>query len=136
MNLKTLRIQQFLFDLVTPQIPDFLDAQRLSVELLRDVIISKLTSKADGKYYFESLNSPDVQTYLTEENQDGLKINPNHLYDFAQTIEVVAFQPQPAFDFLTHVLGPWLCAERSDPQTDFFLVDVQFLHDLRQMQRI
>lgn len=86
MNLKTLRIQQFLFDLVTPQIPEFLDAQRLSVELLRDVIISKLTSKADGKYYFESLNSPDVQTYLTEENQDGLKINPNHLYDFAQTI--------------------------------------------------
>ena len=53
MNLKTLRIQQFLFDLVTPQAQDYQNAQRLSVELLRDVIITKLTSraKADGKYY-------------------------------------------------------------------------------------
>lgn len=91
MNLKTLRIQQFLFDLVTPQAQDYQNAQRLSVELLRDVIITKLTSraKADGKYYFESLGAPELVTYLTcsgaGSNTDS-KINPNHLYDFAQTI--------------------------------------------------
>lgn len=91
MNLKTLRIQQFLFDLVTPQAQDYQNAQRLSVELLRDVIITKLTSrtKADSKYYFESLGAPELVTYLTcsgaGSNTDS-KINPNHLYDFAQTI--------------------------------------------------
>lgn len=91
MNLKTLRIQQFLFDLVTPQAQDYQNAQRLSVELLRDVIITKLTSraKADGMYYFESLGAPELVTYLTcsgaGSNTDS-KINPNHLYDFAQTI--------------------------------------------------
>ena len=95
MNLKTLRIQQFLFDLVTPQTPDFLDAQRLSVELLRDVIITKLTSRAGDKYYFENLNAPELVTYLTgsasasctsASSGSGSEINPNHLYDFAQTI--------------------------------------------------
>ena len=90
MNLKTLRIQQFLFDLVTPQTSDFQDAQRLSVELLRDVIITKLTSRTDGKYYFESLKSPELVTYLTgstsASSSSASEINPNHLYDFAQTI--------------------------------------------------
>ena len=90
MNLKTLRIQQFLFDLVTPQTPDFLDAQRLSVALLRDVIITKLTSRAGDKYYFENLNAPELVTYLTgsasASSTSDLEINPNHLYDFAQTI--------------------------------------------------
>ncbi len=95
MNLKTLRIQQFLFDLVTPQTPDFLDAQRLSVELLRDVIITKLTSRAGDKYYFENLDAPELVTYLTGSTSasctsassgSGSEINPNHLYDFAQTI--------------------------------------------------
>lgn len=85
MNLKTLRIQQFLFDLVTPQTPDFQNVQRLSVELLRDVIISKLTSKIGGKYYFEELDSPEVVTYLIDSTSDT-KINVNHLYDFAQTV--------------------------------------------------
>lgn len=92
MNLKTLRIQQFLFDLVTPDAAAFQKAERLSVELLRDVIISKLTSregsgtgagKTGGKYYFESLGAPEVTTYLTTPDK---KINANHLYDFAQTI--------------------------------------------------
>ena len=90
MNLKTLRIQQFLFDLVTPQAAAFQKAQRLSVELLRDVIITKLTSRTGGKYYFESLDAPELVTYLTgstsTSSNTGSKINPNHLYDFAQTI--------------------------------------------------
>ena len=90
MNLKTLRIQQFLFDLVTPQTAAFQKAQRLSVELLRDVIITKLTSRTGGKYYFESLDAPELVTYLTgstsTSSNTGSKINPNHLYDFAQTI--------------------------------------------------
>ncbi len=95
MNLKTLRIQQFLFDLVTPEAAAFQKAQRLSVELLRDVIITKLTSRdtsgtgVGGKYYFESLGAPEVVTYLTETGSgtiSGPKINANHLYDFAQTI--------------------------------------------------
>ena len=86
MNLKTLRIQQFLFDLVTPQTPDFQNVQRLSVELLRDVIISKLTSKVGGKYYFESLDNPDVTNYLTNKSDQGFEINPVRLYDFAQKI--------------------------------------------------
>lgn len=85
MNLKTLRIQQFLFDLVTPEADTFQNTQRLSVELLRDLIITKLTSRAGGKYYFESLGAPEVKAYLTD-NSSSSKINANHLYDFAQTI--------------------------------------------------
>ena len=85
MNLKTLRIQQFLFDLVTPQngTAKFSRMEKLSVELLRDIIITKLTSKnAGGKYYFETLETPEINTYL----KDGDSINANHLYDFSQTI--------------------------------------------------
>ena len=86
MNLKTLRIQQFLFDLVTPKAASNQNIDKLSVELLRDRIISKLTEKnASGKYYFETLGSPEVITYLTSEKSDS-KINANHLYDFAQTV--------------------------------------------------
>lgn len=81
MNLKTLRIQQFLFDLVA-----LTDSEKLSVELLRDVIISKLTEKnSDGKYYFETLGAPEVEVYLTSQASDS-KINANHLYDFSETI--------------------------------------------------
>ncbi len=86
MNLKTLRIQQFLFDLVTPKVAANQNIDKLSVELLRDDIISKLTSKTpDKKYYFETLGSSEVITYLTSETSDS-KINANHLYDFAQTV--------------------------------------------------
>lgn len=85
MNLKTLRIQQFLFDLVKPENPAFQNVQKLSVELLRDAIITKLTSKVAGKYYFESLGSPELSVYLTGGSSES-KINPNHLYDFAQNI--------------------------------------------------
>ena len=81
MNLKTLRIQQFLFDLVA-----LTDSEKLSVELLRDVIISKLTEKnSDGKYYFETLGAQEVEVYLTSQASDS-KINANHLYDFSETI--------------------------------------------------
>ena len=83
MNLKTLRIQQFLFDLVTPE---NCETEKLSVELLRDIIITKLTSKTtDKNYYFRSLGDPQVTTYLTDKSSPE-KINANHLYDFAQTI--------------------------------------------------
>jgi len=86
MNLKTLRIQQFLFDLISSENTSRQDSQKLSVELLRDIIIAKLTEKAsDGKYYFEGLGSEAVKTYLTDSG-DSSKINPNHLYDFSQNI--------------------------------------------------
>ena len=87
MNLKTLRIQQFLFDLVSPQAAlQSGEIDILSVELLRDLLITKLTEKSDdGKYYFESLSSPEVTAYLTSQESTS-KINANHLYDFAQTI--------------------------------------------------
>ena len=91
MNLKTLRIQQFLFDLVKPDSgalinDNALHIEKLSVELLRDVLISKLTSKTDdGKYYFETLGPADVKSYLTDKDACGVsKINPIRLYDFAQ----------------------------------------------------
>ena len=83
MNLKTLRIQQFLFDLVTPETPEAQKIEKLSVELLRDVIIRKLTEKDDsGKYYFQTLNAPDVEAYISADSS----INANHLYDFSETI--------------------------------------------------
>ena len=86
MNLKTLRIQQFLFDLVTPEKKIGQEFDLLSVELLRDLIITKLTSKSpDGTYYFQTLNSPEVTSYLLSNNATS-KINANHLYDFAQTV--------------------------------------------------
>ena len=85
MNLKTMRIQQFLFDLVTPKAAGYQNLDILSVELLRDIIITKLTTKSEnGSYYFETLGSPEVTAYLTNEASTS-KINANHLYDFAQT---------------------------------------------------
>ncbi len=87
MNLKTLRIQQFLFELVSPKAN--LQSGKtdiLSVELLRDLLITKLTEKSDdGKYYFEGLATPEITSYLTSQDSAS-KINANHLYDFAQTI--------------------------------------------------
>ena len=88
MNLKTLRIQQFLFDLVTPPAAatQYHEIDRLSVELLRDLIITKLTSKTSaGKYYFQTLGAPEVEAYLNGSALDS-EINANHLYDFAQTV--------------------------------------------------
>ena len=88
MNLKTLRIQQFLFDLVTPKAAaaQYREIDRLSVELLRDLIITKLTSKTSaGKYYFQTLGAPEVEAYLNGSALDS-EINANHLYDFAQTV--------------------------------------------------
>lgn len=70
MNLKTLRIQQFLFDLINPQDTQGAgrESEKLSVELLRDLIITKLT----GKY------SREIDDYISKD--------ANHLYDFAQTL--------------------------------------------------
>ena len=86
MNLKTLRIQKFLFDLVIPHSAMHSgEIDILSVELLRDLLITKLTEKKGGKYYFETLGSAEVITYLTSETSAS-KINANHLYDFTQTV--------------------------------------------------
>ena len=87
MNLKTVRLEQFLFDILKP---DF-SIEKLSSELLRDIIISKLTSKDDnGKYYFEILgeycNAPEIIKYLTDTTAPNTKVNTIHLYDFSQEI--------------------------------------------------
>ena len=91
MNLKTVRLQQFLFDILKPDFP----TEKLSSELLRDIIISKLTSKVDNeKYYFENLgascNAPEIIKYLTDaiSTDVGTKteINKVRLYDFSQEI--------------------------------------------------
>ncbi len=86
MNLKTLRIQKFLFDLVIPRSAMHSgEIDILSVELLRDLLITKLTEKKGGKYYFETLGAPDVTAYLTCK-ASASKINANHLFDFSETI--------------------------------------------------
>lgn len=86
LNLKTQRIQQFLFDLVTPQSLFEQQPEKLSVEMLRDIIITKLTSKTAGEeFYFETLNSDQISNYLFGDSKTR-SINANHLYDFAQTI--------------------------------------------------
>ena len=96
MNLKTLRIQQFLFDIISGN----QESEKLSVELLRDLLISKLTAKtAEGKFYFETLGSKEVDAYLKKSEAAGTEgaapatvedpadfINTQHLYDFSQTI--------------------------------------------------
>ncbi len=89
MNLKTVRLEQFLFDILKPGF----SIEKLSSELLRDIIISKLTSKDDnGKYYFEILSeyckAPEIIKYLTDTTapNTNIKVNTIHLYDFSQEI--------------------------------------------------
>lgn len=88
MNLKSSRLQPFLFHSLFPK-KELLQkigidsVQTLSVEHLRDVMISKLTElQSDGKYYFETLNSDEVKNYLFCEG----KINSIQLYDFAKNV--------------------------------------------------
>ncbi|MBR1639894.1 MAG: exodeoxyribonuclease V subunit gamma [Treponema sp.] len=65
MSLKTMRLQNFLFEIA--ETPAVSNAEKLSVELLRDVIISNLSS--------QKLEDEDVNRYIT---------NKVKLYDFAQ----------------------------------------------------
>ena len=86
MNLKTMRLQSFLFEISTP--PHLVNQavteekiERVCVELLRDVIISKLMEQsADGSFYFEKLGDPNVINYIKSQEE----INKIKLYDFAQ----------------------------------------------------
>lgn len=88
MNLEALRLQPFLFNLLLPEKKILFEKynihsiEKLSVELLRDVIIQKLTDKLDeNTFYFEALNAPQVTEYIKKS-----EINPVCLYDFAQEI--------------------------------------------------
>ena len=88
MNLEALRLQPFLFNLLLPEKEILFEKynihsiEKLSVELLRDVIIQKLTDKLDeNTFYFEALNAPQVTEYIKKS-----EINPVCLYDFAQEI--------------------------------------------------
>ncbi|MCR4630124.1 MAG: exodeoxyribonuclease V subunit gamma [Treponema sp.] len=84
LNLKTMRLQSFLFDISRPpQYNSPEKIERVCVELVRDVIISKLIEKnPDGSYYFEVLDEPKVASYI----KNGNKINNIKLYDFAQQL--------------------------------------------------
>ncbi|MCQ2562087.1 MAG: exodeoxyribonuclease V subunit gamma, partial [Alphaproteobacteria bacterium] len=76
MNLNCDRLDSFLFKTLKDG-----DEQRLTVNILRDFLILKLSSKiSENIFYFQTLDSPEVETYLQVENG----INQNHLYDFAQ----------------------------------------------------
>lgn len=72
LNLKTTRLDEFLFDLYK----DCGD-KMLSSQLVRDVLIKKLSDSA----YINSLGSKEVYDYLFDKNEK--KINSVHLYDFA-----------------------------------------------------
>lgn len=72
LNLKTTRLDEFLFDLYK----DCGD-KMLSSQLVRDVLIKKLSDSA----YINSLGSKEVYDYLFVKNEK--KINSVHLYDFA-----------------------------------------------------
>lgn len=72
LNLKTTRLDEFLFDLYK----DSGDKMLFSL-LVRDVLIKKLSDAS----YINSLGSKEVFDYLFDKNEK--KINSVHLYDFA-----------------------------------------------------
>ena len=72
LNLKTTRLDEFLFDLYK----DCGD-KMLSSQLVRDVLIKKISDAS----YINSLGSKEVYDYLFVKNEK--KINSVHLYDFA-----------------------------------------------------
>ena len=85
MNLKTSRLEQFLFDQLTKGIEGDVYYERLTEEFLRDYLIQKLISKVDDQLFYKTLNSPEVSAYLEKTDADGkVEINEIHLYDFAQ----------------------------------------------------
>ncbi len=72
LNLKTTRLDEFLFDLYKDS-----DDKMLSSQLVRDLLIKKLSDAS----YINSLRTPEVCDYLFDKNEK--KINSVHLYDFA-----------------------------------------------------
>ena len=57
-------------------------------------------------------------------------------HDFAQTIEVVAFQAQAVLNFLTHILCPWLGAESTNAKLDHVFRNAHFLHRFGQIKGV
>lgn len=76
LNLKTARLEEFLFDLLKNS-GDSACVKMLSSQLVRDLLIKKLSDVA----YINSLGSKEVFDYLFDKNEK--KINSVHLYDFA-----------------------------------------------------
>lgn len=72
LNLKTTRLDEFLFDLYKDS-----GDKMLSSQLVRDVLIKKLSDAS----YINSLGTPEVYDYLFDKNEKN--INSIHLYDFA-----------------------------------------------------
>ncbi len=121
MNLEALRLQPFLFELLLPGKEILFEKysihsiEKLSVELLRDVIIQKLTDKLDDNtFYFESLNAPQVTDYIKKS-----EINPVCLYDFAQEIATLFLDYE---DTRSNSLQPLLesCAWQKKLYDDIF----------------
>lgn len=75
LNLKTTRLEEFLFDLLKNS-GDSACVKMLSSQLVRDLLIKKLSDVA----YINSLGSKEVFDYLFDKNEK--KINSVHLYDF------------------------------------------------------
>ena len=74
LNLKTLRLEEFLFNLL----PHSASTKMLTQDLLRDCLIKKLSEKN----YIKSLGSKEVSDYLFDSVTEQ-KINSIRLYDFA-----------------------------------------------------
>ena len=72
LNLKTTRLDEFLFDLYKDS-----GDKMLSSQLVRDVLIKKLSDAS----YINSLGTPEVYDYLFDKNEKN--VNSIHLYDFA-----------------------------------------------------
>ena len=82
MNLRTARLESFLFDLMKTDAPQAL----LSPDLLRDVIMQKLLSRPDGQCYLEKIKGNDnIEKYLNfNGNMDD--IDYKHLFEFANDL--------------------------------------------------
>ncbi|MBQ7159886.1 MAG: exodeoxyribonuclease V subunit gamma [Treponema sp.] len=88
MNLACERFEDFLFSVLGDS--DKSKKKPLTVELLRDMLIAKLSSDCGGNFYYKTLNSPEVNAYLDEktapadEKSGTTGLNLIHLYDFAE----------------------------------------------------
>lgn len=91
LNLKTAGVENFLFDIASPKNSPT-RYRRLPPELLRDVVVSKLSSVTETggekKFYAESL-SDDVAEYLIDQDGEKKTINPIRLYDFSKEISAL-----------------------------------------------
>ena len=84
LNLKTARLESFLVNVISSGESGQFDI--LSVEILRDYLIQKLSTKTAGTYYFERLNSSEVSSYLFDQKDGVRTLNLARLYDFSKEI--------------------------------------------------